>query len=86
MTSLDLDINDLKERLFGVMNPSEQWSIVFVMYMEDYEKKHPSSKPIATDEEMTNFIERVSNRLVANGTISKNSDGKFVYPKLNIFQ
>lgn len=85
MIGLDLNTDELKERLLGVTDIQQQWSIVFVMYMEDYEKNHPDHT-ITTDDEMADFIQRVSNQLVSNGTISKNSDGQFVLPKLNIFE
>lgn len=84
---LDLDITELKERLFGVTKIDEQWAIIFSMYMEDYDRKHPNGTLINSDEKIKEFMDTVSERLVANGTIKKDAKtGQFLLPHLDIFQ
>jgi hypothetical protein len=89
MLKLDLDLTELKERLFGITDTQEQWSVILDMYMEDYEKQHPelSSFVDMDEKEATGFMSKICSELVSNGTISRDSKtGGFIFPKINIFQ
>lgn len=84
--NLDIDVTELKERLFGVTETNDQWAILFSMYMEDYDRKYPNDGLLITAEGIKAFMDRVSEKLVANGTIKKDPEtGQFLLPHLDMF-